>query len=543
MHSWTLLGGLSAVGAVIAQSTSFEPANFNVTNALEDLGVNVSDIPALQSLSSIQSRSSQTSCSIACASLSFLFGSKVSAQTTAGYTNFTSSFWSVQQEEVQPRCVFRPTANTDVSTAVLLSRLTGCEFAARSGGHAAFTGASSRPDGISIWFKDMNQVTLNSDKSVASIGPGNNWLSVYSALEPYGLATVGGRASSIGVGGFVLGGGISYHSNLYGWACDNVQSFEVVTASGLIVTASESSFSDLYWALRGGGNNLGLVTKYNLYTIPAPVMRGGARSFLRGTVSDSDSGFDDVINAFINVANNATVDGHAQQYVAFLQTSGMDLASAELTYTLNVTDPEIFKQYRSIPAVSDVTSTKTLVEYVKYLENENPFGLREVYWPLAFQLDEDFSNWVVTLFYSMIPQIANVTGAQPVIIYQAITEPMLKNMNNHGGNALGLAGSTGPVHLMHIACWWTNKSDDETIYSFVNSFWEKVVAQAKTLGVYNEYIYMNYASMFQDPVSGYGASNKALLKSIAKKYDPAQVYQTLQPGYFKLEGAPVTGSF
>lgn len=159
--------------------------------------------------------------------MSFIFNSKVSAQNTTGYSNFTDSFWSVQQEEVQPHCIFRPTKNTDVSAAVLLSRLTGCEFAARSGGHAAFTGASSSPGGISIWFKDMNAVTLNKDKSVASIEPGNNWLSVYSALQPYGLATIGGRAASIGVGGFVLGGGISYHSNLYGWSCDNVESFEV----------------------------------------------------------------------------------------------------------------------------------------------------------------------------------------------------------------------------------------------------------------------------------------------------------------------------
>ena len=90
----------------------------------------------------------------------------------------------MQQEEVQAHCVFRPVINTEVSAAVLLSRLTGCEFAARSGGHAAFTGVSSRPGGISIWIKDMNKVTLNSDKSVVSIGPGNNWLSVYSALEP-----------------------------------------------------------------------------------------------------------------------------------------------------------------------------------------------------------------------------------------------------------------------------------------------------------------------------------------------------------------------
>ncbi|KAJ6012293.1 FAD linked oxidase N-terminal [Penicillium canescens] len=536
MHAWTLLGGLSAIGGVaLGHVSTIEPDNFNITSALKDLGVDILKIPALQSLSSIQSRSREKSCSIACASLSFLFGSKVSTQNTTGYNNFTGSFWSVQQEEVQPHCVFRPVVNTEVSAAVLLSRLTGCEFAARSGGHAAFTGASSRPGGISIWFRDMNKVTLNRDKSVASIGPGNNWLSVYSALEPYGpLPSEVVLLASVLVDSFWVAAPLITLTCMDGL---------VVTANGLIVTASDSSFSDLYWALRGGGNNFGLVTKYNLYTIPPPLMRGGARSFLRSSVTGSESGFSEVINAFINVVNNASVDGHAQQYVAFLQIGGMDLASAELTYTKNVTDPEIFKQYRSIPAASDVTSTKSLVEYVKYLELENPFGLREAYWPLAFQFDEEFSNWVVTLFYSIIPQVANVAGAQPVLVYQGITEPMLNNMKNHGGSALGLDGSNGPVHLMHAACWWTNKDDDEASYSFVNSFWEQVVAKAKAAGVYNEYIYMNYASMFQDPISSYGDLNKALLNNIAKKYDPKKVYQTLQPGYFKLGGAPVTGAF
>lgn len=265
-------------------------------------------------------------------------------------------------------------------------------------------------------------------------------------------------------------------------------------------------------------------------------MRGGARTFLQAQ-------FKEVINAFVNVINNASVDGHAQQYVAFLQNNGTNLASAELTYTKDFADPEIFKQYRSIPAVADTTSAKTLVEYVKYIETDNPFGLREVYWPITVHLDEEFANWVVNLFYSMIPQVANVSGVEPVIIYQAITEPILKNMKKHGGNPLGLDASNGPIHLMHISCWWTNESDDGTIYKFINSFWEKVIASAKGLGIYNEYIYMNYASMFQAPIAGYGGANKALLKKIANEYDPKEVYQTLQPGYFKLDSAPVSGSF
>jgi FAD/FMN-containing dehydrogenase len=124
--------------------------------------------------------------------------------------------------------VFQPSTSKEVSIAVLLARLTDCPFAAKSGGHAAFAGASNAPAGISIWLKDLNGISLNGDESVASIGPGNTWRQVYQALEPHGLAVVGGRASTIGVGGFVLGGGISFYANLYGWAVDNVQSFEVL---------------------------------------------------------------------------------------------------------------------------------------------------------------------------------------------------------------------------------------------------------------------------------------------------------------------------
>ncbi|KAJ5333356.1 Bifunctional solanapyrone synthase [Penicillium brevicompactum] len=530
-----IIGGLLTISSV-ALATTIESDNFDVASALQDLNVKVTEIPALKSFPEDQSEWRKDGCSVACSSLKSLFGSQVSTQSSTGYSNFTDSFWSVQQEEVQPYCIFRPTVNTEVSVAVLLSRFTGCKFAARSGGHAAFAGASSRPGGISIWFKDMNEITLNEDQSVVSIGPGNNWLAVYSALEPYGLAAVGGRAASIGVGGFVLGGGISYHSNLYGWSCDNVESFEVVTASGSILTVSENSSPDLYWALRGGGNNFGLVTKYNLYTIPAPQMYGGTRTYL-------ETEFPNVVNAWTNVVNNASVDGHAQGWVAFTKYQGTNIASAELAYTKNDSNPEIFKQYRSIPAISDTSSSKSLVEYVKYVETENPFGLREVYWPITVQLNENFAKWVVGTFYSMVPRVANVTGVQPVIVYQGITEPMLKNMANNGGNALGLDASNGPLHLMHISCWWSNESDDQTIYAFINSFWKKVIAHAKDVGVYNEYIYMNYASMFQDPISGYGSSNKATLRKIAKRYDPKQVYQNLQPGYFKLHGPPAVGSF
>ncbi|KAJ5624231.1 hypothetical protein N7510_000540 [Penicillium lagena] len=531
---WQFLGALvaaSSLGQAQASSSTLETAE-DVATALKSYGVDASTVNSLRSASN---QTTEVACQIACSSLISLYGSQVLSPDTTAYNSFTGSFWSVQQEEVQPRCIFKPSKNTEVSAVVLVSRLTKCPFAAKSGGHAAFAGASNSPGGITIWFTDMNEVTLNADKSVASIGPGNVWGSVYEALEPYGLAVVGGRASSIGVGGFTTGGGISFYSNLYGWAIDNVESFEVVTASGLIVTATENKNSDLYWGLRGGGNNLGLVTKFNLYTCPSPMMVGDTRVFL-------ETEFDPVINAFVNLVHEAPNDGNAQYYIAFLSTEGMNVASAELTYVKNVTNPPIYEQIRSIPAISDNTTSKTLVQYAEYIDSDNPNGLREVYWPISTYLNEELAKWTVDYFFSVIPQVANVTGAQPVLIYQALTEPMLKNMTKYGGNALGLEASKGPVHLMHVSFWWDDASDDETVYSWVGSFWDTVLAKAKDMGVYNEWVYMNYASQFQDVIAGYGAENKARLQQVAAKYDPEGVWQTLQPGYFKLTHAPVTKS-
>jgi FAD/FMN-containing dehydrogenase len=469
--------------------------------------------------------------------LTAVYGSdRVLPQDTAAYNNFTGSFWSEQQAQVQPHCVFKPAVDTDVSVAVLLSRLTRCPFAAKSGGHAAFRGSSNIPGGVTIWFKDLNEVKLNEDHSIASVGPGNIWGPVYKALEPYGLTVLGGRSSDIGVGGMTTGGGISYYSNLYGWVLDNVESFEVVTARGAIVKASQTEHPDLYWGLRGGGNNLGLVTKFNLYTIPSPKMRGGERVF-------SEPNFPAVTRAFIDVVNRAKQDGNAQYYIAYLRTKGVNIASAELTYAKDVAQPEILKPFRDVPAISDSVSSKTLLQQSNEINAVNPNGLREVYWPIAVRLNEEFANWAIEHWFSVLGEVSDVQGGNPVLIYQALTEPILASMNKHGGNALGLDSMQGPLHLLHISFWWEKESDDAQVYKFTTDFWNTVIAKAKQMGIYNGYVYMNYASKFQDPIASYGKENKARLQRIAAEYDPTGVYQTLQPGYFKLNGAPADNPY
>ena len=87
-----------------------------------------------------------------------------------------------------------------------------------------------------------------------------------------------------------------------------------------------------------------------------------------------------------------------------------------------------------------------------------------------------------------------------------------------------------------------DQSDDSRVYATISNILTRLSARAKSLGKMNDYIYMNYASQFEDVISSYGADNKARLKSIAEKYDPTGVFQTLQPGYFKHDHAPVPNS-
>lgn len=113
----------------------------------------------------------------------------------------------------------------------------------------------------------------------------------------------------VGVAGLILGGGISHFANKLGWACDNVASFELVTASGFPITASPTSYSDLYWALRGGSSNFGIVTNFKLNAFPQGDLWGGQRIYME----DSLPKVLDAINEF--AINGSPKDLDAAQFV------------------------------------------------------------------------------------------------------------------------------------------------------------------------------------------------------------------------------------
>ena len=152
-----------------------------------------------------------------------------------------------------PNCVVEPTSTKDVAAAVFVLSAVGkytkfsdeCKFGIKGGGHTPQKGAASQPGGVTIDLAAFKQVEVSADRKTTSIGPGNRWAEVYLKLDSLGLAIPGGRVASVGVGGLVTGGGVSFFSGRFGFVCDNVINYELVLPYGRVVNVNASSFTDL----------------------------------------------------------------------------------------------------------------------------------------------------------------------------------------------------------------------------------------------------------------------------------------------------------
>lgn len=145
------------------------------------------------------------------------------------YEKSLKSYFSVAAQ-VRPWCLIQPSDTAEVSKAVIAlknaNKTEQCQFAVRSGGHTTWPGANNIVEGVTIDLGRMNTIT-NFGNGTVGVGPGARWGAVYEALAKDKLMVVGGRASSVGVGGFLLGGGNSFYSARKGLAGDNVAQYEV----------------------------------------------------------------------------------------------------------------------------------------------------------------------------------------------------------------------------------------------------------------------------------------------------------------------------
>lgn len=186
----------------------------------------------------------------------------------AGYDS-ARRIWNASIDK-HPGLIARCSDAADVVRAVKFSRANNLLVAVKSGGHNV-AGRALCDDGIVIDLSAMNRVSVDPELRIVRVQAGALLGDVDRETHPHGLAVPTGVVSKTGIAGLTLGGGVGWLARKYGLTCDNVLSCEVVTAEGEILTADAGTNADLFWGLRGGGGNFGIVTSFLYRAHPVPL--------------------------------------------------------------------------------------------------------------------------------------------------------------------------------------------------------------------------------------------------------------------------------
>ncbi|KAJ5262010.1 hypothetical protein N7505_008877 [Penicillium chrysogenum] len=414
--------------------------------------------------------------------------------------------WS-QTCQTTPTCVFAPASAEEVAGGLAILRKADQTFAVRTQGHMPIPGAADISNGVLIVTTSLNSVQYADDsKSVVQIGAGNRWLDVYKVLAKDSLAVAGGRFGQVGVSGLLLGGGISYFNSDHGWGANSVVNYEVVLANGTVCAANAQQNSDLYWALKGGAFNFGIVTRFDLATFSVPYIYAVASGGSSDPAAHSDP----------SILYNVTT-GEVSGYSIYMHR-GDDPAPAALK---NFTDiPSTFQDFRV---------GKTILGH----ENDtNPVNFGAVYLVNQTFFDVIAAN----------PQIKTTTDLSVTNTYQLFTPGMIRAAEASGGDPIGLYDPLGNgVLAVLYGGNWADAKDDETIYKFFQDMIDELDNRAKKVGLYYDFVYLNDAAPTQTKDIFQKFSNGTALpklREIAESYDPDQVFQTLTPGGFKFINSP-----
>ena len=197
----------------------------------------------------------------------------------------------------RPALIARCAGVADVMDALAFAREQGLEVSVKGGGHSV-SGHAVVHDGLMLDLRLMNQVRVDPERRTAWCGGGTKWGELDRETQRFGLAVTGGRLADTGVGGLTLGGGSGWIERKFGFTVDNLLSAEVVTADGRLVVASADRNPDLFWALKGGGGNFGVVTgfEFQLHEV-GPLLYGGMMFFPIDRAADVLKAYRDFIEA------------------------------------------------------------------------------------------------------------------------------------------------------------------------------------------------------------------------------------------------------
>ncbi|QSZ29963.1 hypothetical protein DSL72_004481 [Monilinia vaccinii-corymbosi] len=502
---------------------------------------NADDVDTIikNSLSSVTTTSAKDTKNenICCKALQYGLGSKVSYPNSPKYSTFLSSFYSKQEAEQSPSCIVSPTSAAEVSISVsilsFLANYTGfspsCQFAIRSRGHGPNALAANIDKGVTIDLRALRKIDVTKDKSVVSVGPAASWGEVYSKLDKLQISVPGGRIDTVGVGGLTIGGGISYFSPRKGFTCDSVKNFEVVLANGTIVNANAKKNSDLWVALKGGSNNFGVVTRIDFNAFKQGDIWGGNIMYDISTAEKQ-------IDALADFSSNPNYDEYASLMTifAFQPSSVGRVIVNNIVYTKPVANPPVYKPFTAIqPQFSSsmrISNLTSIVSEKLAISTQQ----RTLFLSTTFKADKRAINTIYNAWNASLDALGKVENLTLTLTLEPIPTSVTAKSAPAGGNVLGLDPAAGSLIIAALTVTWDKISNDKIVIAAAQKMYNTTEKFTKDSGLYNDWLYLNYAAVWQDPIARYGKKNQAMLRQTSVLYDPQNIFQRAVTGGFKL---------
>ena len=341
-------------------------------------------------------------------------------------------------------------------------------------------------------------------------------------------------------------GGLSFFSPRFGLVCSNILSYEVVLASGSIITASSSTYPDLWRALKGGSNNFGIVTRFTARSFPSSTKIWSGFLYMPGfQAANVLAAFHEFVNKVDSDDASITYDNHAAGPMvsfSYVQKLGGQVVAVNLVYTKASENDKKWptcwrtSSFRSLWRLWSTCKVRTLTSATDELNSLNLPGRRQAFATTTIKNDSATLAAAHAAYSDAIASIrrVNVRGLMWTIVFQ----PLLPAWVHKGdANPLGLHDCTNkPYVIVSFTVNWDESRDDEFIKTTTRRAIEQIDVFAVANGTGHRFRYLNYCGEWQRPFEGYGEENLRFLQGVSRKYDPEGLFQRGCVGGFKLDG-------